>query len=199
MKILRESLGKNWVSNSTFGTKLHKIVHDLILQRFSGIPGITVIAEEKIASFRHVPLYIQNMTVEEYVSRTSGLEKYIDELRPLFEMKNDAGKSVPRLIKDLKPDLVIRTPGELVVWDLTTFSKTQHLAKTILYTNILGEGGQMCRIGETYWKHFPSLKRPFVPENLYPATFEAASVQKQKARALQADMSQSELAPEVTE
>jgi hypothetical protein len=38
-----------------------------------------------------------------------------------------------------------------LVWDLTSSSKAEHVAKTTLYAEILAKDGVWTRVMETYW------------------------------------------------
>jgi hypothetical protein len=55
-------------------------------------------------------------------------------------------------IGDLKPDLVIATPDQrMIIWDLTSREREEHLAKTLLYTLLLTPDNHLAHVGETYW------------------------------------------------
>ncbi|MFF0750512.1 hypothetical protein [Streptomyces sp. NPDC004267] len=146
---LGELPGSADMSNSVRGTRLHAIFSRLVQEQFPH-SGLTLVSETSLRAFAKLPAEILDMPIEEYVARTPGLMAYERELRPLF-MNTETGET--RLIGNLKPDLVVRAPGELVVFDLTSVEVGKHLAKDLLYTYLLGESGDIARVGETYWRH----------------------------------------------
>ncbi|WP_189447564.1 hypothetical protein [Streptomyces abikoensis] len=90
------------------------------------------------------------MTVEAFVEGNSTLKPYANDLRPLFT----TGQGRTALAGDLRPDLVVRGPGQLVVWDLTRYcTDSKHLAKTMLYEAVLNTDGKNAAIAETYYGH----------------------------------------------
>ncbi len=61
-------------------------------------------------------------------------------------------KLLDTAVRDLKPDLVMwEGKSRTLVWDLTSSSKAEHVAKTTLYAEILAKDGVWTRVMETYW------------------------------------------------
>jgi hypothetical protein len=141
---LRLELGKTWLPYRLFGTRLHAIVRRNIAA-ITSPTGWTIAAEQPLRTFAHLPANVINMTLEQYLAgpatHLAWLEK---DLRRVMHMKMSVG--------DLRPDLVIQGPDRVTtIWDLTSRERTEHVAKTILYANLLARSNQLTRIGETYW------------------------------------------------
>ncbi|GEB61290.1 hypothetical protein [Streptomyces gardneri] len=173
---LAEVPGSATLNNSARGTKLHQIFSRLVQEQFPH-SGLHLVSETSLRAFARLPAEVLDLPIEEYVRRTPGLMAYERELRPLF--KNPETGEV-RLIGGLKPDLVVRAPGQLVVFDLTSVGVGKHLAKDILYTHLLHESGEIARVGETYWRHFGKTTAEI--ETLYPRAMRAA---RKRARLVQ--------------
>ncbi|MFJ2172233.1 hypothetical protein ACIOHE_04865 [Streptomyces sp. NPDC087851] len=176
---LGEAPGSATLPNSVKGTKLHTIFSRLVKERFA-VSGLELVSETSLRSFAKLPAELLDLPIETYVKRTPGLMPYERELTPLF--RGEGGKL--RLIGDLTPDLVVRAPGELVVFDLTSVERARHLAKDILYTHLLSASGEIARVGETYWRHFGRTTAEI--ESLYPKEVRAARKQAELARRLKA-------------
>ncbi|MFJ2211589.1 hypothetical protein ACIQVO_03965 [Streptomyces sp. NPDC101062] len=176
---LGEAPGSATLPNSVKGTKLHTIFSRLVKERFA-FSGLELVSETSLRSFAKLPAELLDLPIETYVKRTPGLMPYERELTPLF--RGEGGKL--RLIGDLTPDLVVRAPGELVVFDLTSVERARHLAKDILYTHLLSASGEIARVGETYWRHFGRTTAEI--ESLYPKEVGAARKQAELARRLKA-------------
>ncbi|MFE7546758.1 hypothetical protein [Streptomyces gardneri] len=168
--------GSAELSNAVRGTKLHSAFARLVRVRFPG-SGLTVVSETSLRAFARLPAEILDMQIETYVTRTPGVAELERQLKPLFT--NDG---VPRLIGDLKPDLVVRAPGRLVVFDLASVERVHHMAKNMLYMILLREAGEVVFVGETYWRHFGKTAAEI--EALYPREFRAARIQREAARAI---------------
>ena len=140
---LRGELGRNWLSASAFGTRLHaKVAKEM---RGSVLAGWKFIAERPLRGFANISSREANMTVRDYLAERpdlSGLTEYLPS------------KILSSKVGDIRPDLVIKGPHEIIIWDLTSQSNAKHLAKTMLYAHILSEENTLIRIGETYWKKF---------------------------------------------
>ncbi|MFE7580865.1 hypothetical protein ACFU5Y_04770 [Streptomyces gardneri] len=154
--------GSATLDNSRRGTELHRIFSRLVQEQLPH-SGLHLVSETSLRAFARLPAEILDLPIEEYVRRTPALMVYERELRPLF--KNPKTGEV-RLIGGLKPDLVVRAPGQLVVFDLTSIGVGKHLAKDILYTHLLHESGEIARVGETYWRHIGKTTAEI--EALYP-------------------------------
>lgn len=162
MTEVRAALGKKWATDSEFGTRLHTVLARLVRERVPPQAGVTIAVEQRMSAFGHVPPEVQRMTVKKFVMQNPEVRPYLNQLKPLFTTAD--GK--PALIRHLKPDLVIRTPEELVVWDLTSMARPEHVTKTMLYAAVLREGNQAVRIGEPYWKHIGKRRKQI--KKLYP-------------------------------
>lgn len=138
LRELRQELGKTWLPNSIFGTRLHTKVADLVRGK-----NYSVFVEKPLKKFPHLSITIINMKVKDYLANNN-----------LAWLENNLKRD--QLIKsvgDLKPDLVIRGPAT-TIWDLTSRERTEHVAKTMLYAHILSSNNQLTRIAETYWSKF---------------------------------------------
>ncbi|MFD5887268.1 hypothetical protein ACFWHQ_15020 [Streptomyces sp. NPDC060334] len=156
------------LNNSARGSKLHSIFSRLVQEQFPH-SGLQLVSETKLRAFARLSAEVLDLPIEEYVRRTPGLMAYERDLRPLF-VNPKSGEI--RLIGDLKPDLVVRAPGQLVVFDLTSIEVGRHMAKDILYTHLLRESGEIARVGETYWRHMGKTSAEI--EQLYPKEMRAA-------------------------
>lgn len=57
-------------------------------------------------------------------------------------------------------DVALRAPnGSILIWDLTSSSRAEHLAKTMLYAQVLAEDNVAVRIMKTYWQSFRATRR----------------------------------------
>ncbi|UNZ21175.1 PD-(D/E)XK nuclease family protein [Streptomyces sp. 891-h] len=173
---LDASAGGTGLTAPVRGTRLHSIVARLVRERHPAWPALEIVPERSLRTFTHVLPEVLDMPVETYVSRTAGVRELARELKPLFR----TGEDKVRLIGDLKPDLVIRAPGLLVVWDLTGVQRAAHMAKNMLYQSVLRTGGEAAAIGETYWRHFG--RTPAEVGALYPKELLAAQIQRAAAR-----------------
>lgn len=165
---LGEAPGSPTLTNSVRGTKLHHIFSRLVQEQFPH-SGLHLVSETSLRAFARLPAEVLDLPIEAYVQRTPGLMVYERELRPLFKSPK-TGET--RLIGDLRPDLVVRAPGQLVVFDLTSIEVGKHMAKDILYTYLLRESGEIARVGETYWRHMGKTTAEI--EQLYPKEVRAA-------------------------
>ncbi|MEW2359769.1 hypothetical protein, partial [Spirillospora sp. NPDC029432] len=174
---LRARLGSRWLPNTEFGNALHSEVSALVKERFPAAPpGLTIVTEKAVSAFGHVPARVLEMTIEEFVMQSPTLRMYRSELSSLFQ-----GKEGARLIKNLRVDLAIVAEGETVVWDLGSVSGPDHLAKTLLYAEILRQEGHIVRVGETYWSHFAKAPGTGL-RDLSPAALEAARQAREAGR-----------------
>lgn len=129
------------------GAKLDSVVTAALRQLSPG-NGWIVFANRQVRSFPGMDAATSAKTIEEFV-RNDGLWWCEDELRHLF-VNPRSGRT--RLIGNMRPDLVIQDPTELLtIWDLTSTERTRHLAKTLLYAHIFARGRHLCQIGETHW------------------------------------------------
>ncbi|MFF3650951.1 hypothetical protein ACFYXV_20220 [Streptomyces sp. NPDC002181] len=167
-------VGADIPSLAVRGTNLHSAFSRLVRRRFPG-SGLTVISETNLRNFARLPASVLDMPIETYVKSTPGLAELEQQLSPLF-----TGKLGVRLIGDLRPDLVVRAPGRMVVFDLTGTQKIEHMAKNLLYTHVLREAGEAAFVGETYWRHFSMPPAEFA--RVYRKQIKAHELQLERAR-----------------
>lgn len=141
---LRQELGKTWLANRLFGTRLHSVVRRK-LETITSPAGWAIAAEQPLRAFIHLPADVVNASLEQYLAGPAAHLSWLEnDLKRIMNMKICVG--------DLRPDLVIQGPDRVTtIWDLTSRERTEHVAKTILYANILARPNQLIRIGETYW------------------------------------------------
>ncbi|MEU8761566.1 hypothetical protein [Streptomyces sp. NPDC048659] len=156
------------------GSRLHSAFSRLVTARFPG-SGLTLVSETAIRGFAKLPAALLDTPIEEFVKATPGVAELEQRLKPLF-LKD--GK--PRLIGDLTPDLIVRAPGRLVVFDLTSVEREAHMAKNLLYAAVLRDGGEAVTVGETYWRHFGETAAE-IGEH-YRKELRAARIQQEAAR-----------------
>jgi hypothetical protein len=109
--------------------------------------GWIVHANRQVKTFPGMDAATCSRTIAEFVHNE--LRWYEDDLKPMFTSPRTGQ---PRIIGNLRPDLVIQDPTMiLTIWDLTSIEATKHLTKTILYAYVFSKGKYMCRIGETFW------------------------------------------------
>ncbi len=144
IKELRAELGKSWVPNRIFGTRLHAIVARNI-EAVASPKGWVIHAEQPLRTFAHLPRSVVDISLADYLAGPGGHLAWLqDELTRVMQMGAPVG--------NLQPDLVIQTPDRVAtIWDLTSRQRAEHLAKTVLYANVLALPNQLVRIGETYW------------------------------------------------
>jgi len=146
VKDVKAEVGKQWLPPWLYGTKLHKKVADII--RKMKLPkGWNAVVEKPLREWvksGKLDPSIANMKVNKYL-KNSLLGSTLKDSLPENMMNKTIG--------DLIPDLILEAPdGKLVVWDLTSRSTEEHLAKTMFLMNVLrGEKG-MAIPGETNYK-----------------------------------------------
>ncbi|MGW9040750.1 hypothetical protein ACWGQ4_38045, partial [Streptomyces sp. NPDC055721] len=111
------------------GTHMHKVLSELVKKRFGPI-AFDVVTEKPIREFAKLPPALLDTPIETFVTGTPGVADYASDLKSLFRTR---GSEEIRLIGDLKPDLVTRSPRGLIVWDLVPVQRQGHVAKTVLY------------------------------------------------------------------
>lgn len=143
---LRKELGRAWLPNSNFGTRLHAKVAEHI-RSLSNPAGWWIAAEMPLRQYGTIPHALLAKSLDSFLS---GEGRHLDWIR------NDLpAKTLTEQIGNIKPDLVIRGPDQVTtVWDLTSRERQEHVAKTILYANLLAQDNHLTRIGETYWLKF---------------------------------------------
>lgn len=143
---LRTELGKKWLEPWLYGTRLHKKVADIF--RSMKMPkGWQAVIEKPLNEFVKMGALdakTARMKVKDFLKASPWGKTFGDALP-----ENLLNKTIGQL----EPDLVLITPdGNLIVWDLTPRSETEHLAKTMLYAHILGGNNRITQIGESYYK-----------------------------------------------
>ncbi len=130
--------------NRHFGTRLHASVRNNIAA-IASPAGWVIAAEQPLRTHAHLPHDVANLSLGQYLAGPAAHLYWLErDLKRVMDMKT--------LVGDLRPDLVIQGPDRVTtIWDLTSRERTEHVAKTILYANILVRSGQLMRIGETYW------------------------------------------------
>lgn len=145
MADLRKELGKAWLPNSQYGSRLHAVVHRR-LAMVTPTSGWEIHSEEPLQAVGGVAPRLLRLSVRAYLNADG---RHLDWLRPHVSGLLDS------TIGDIRPDLFIRAPdGSVTIWDLTSREQQEHLAKTILYANLLTSANQLAHIGETYWLKF---------------------------------------------
>jgi len=138
-----KELGKTWLLPHLYGTKLHKAAADLF-RRLKLPQGWRMVVDRALRFAGVLKPKTENLTVKAFFKAHPEHAWLRDQLpESLLEKR----------IGDIEPDLVLFAPdGTVIVWDLAPGLTPEHLAKTILYTHALGEGGKRFQIGETYYK-----------------------------------------------
>ncbi|MGH2997606.1 MAG: hypothetical protein ACRDM9_14915, partial [Gaiellaceae bacterium] len=136
-----KELGKRWLPPREFGTRLHARVAEAFGSE--KLPkGWRIAVEEPLGNVGGAG----RQTVRQWLRKRGDLNQLLDELPP---------KVLDQRISGLTPDVVLEAPnGSKLVWDLTSKSQSEHLAKTRLYTEALAEEGVAIRVAETYWGAF---------------------------------------------
>ena len=145
MADLRKELGKVWLPNRIYGTRLHAALRRR-LEKVTSPGGWWIAVEQPFRATRLLSPAILNLTVKQYLEGPGG---HLQWLRPQLSGR------LHSLIGDIKPDLMMRGPdGVTTLWDLTSRENEEHLGKTILYANLISQENRLSRIGETYWLRF---------------------------------------------
>jgi hypothetical protein len=145
MADLRKELGKGWLPNSIFGTRLHAALRHR-LEKVTSPGGWWIAVEQPFGATGMLPPELLSLTVRQYLDGAGG---HLEWLRPQLS------RQLNSKIGDIKPDLMMRGPdGVTTLWDLTSREHREHVAKTILYANLISRDNHLTRIGETYWLKF---------------------------------------------
>lgn len=151
-----KKLGPPTGSSAEYGTRLGALVTERLRAEGIAIPGRRrVHVNRTLRKFPGFPSGLASETIESFVERH--LRYNLDELKPLFEGTRRNRTTYKRRIGNMIPDLIVELPdGSIIVWDLTSKTVEEHLAKTLLYAHLasVAVGGSLIRIGENYWKQF---------------------------------------------
>ena len=140
---LRKQLGKQWLSPRIFGTRLHAEVARVLGSKTLP-PGWVIRVEQPFGA----AVKDGSMTVRRWLSARGNPHGLLQELPK---------KVLRQKVRNLTPDVVLeRAGGSKLVWDLTSKNRIEHLAKTLLYAEVMRDAGTFIRIAETYWRRFPS-------------------------------------------
>jgi hypothetical protein len=142
MRAVRQQLGRRWASNPEFGTRLHaEVTRQLNAQ--GGARGWNITTNQALRTFGNLPAGTADMTVAAYLQANPHLSWLRGSL---------SDRVLNSTVGDLRPDLAAQGPGgRRLLWDLTSRSSEEHLAKSTLYSHILSQDNTMTRTAETYW------------------------------------------------
>lgn len=87
-------------------------------------------------------------------------------MKPLFKGVRRNKTEYKRRVGNMLPDLIVELPdGSIIIWDLTSKTAEEHLAKTMLYAHLasVAAGGRLIRIGERYWKQYKGVEGFVMP------------------------------------
>jgi len=139
---VRSILGKRWARRPEFGTRLHAALKAR-LQAMKLPRGWRSQADQPLRNFPGADQRVMRLTVRQWFAENPHLQGLRDSLPP---------KVLEQTIGDMKADLLLRGPqGQTTVWDLTSVSRQEHLAKTMLYGHLMAAEGSMIRFAEMYW------------------------------------------------
>ncbi|MFB7586848.1 hypothetical protein [Streptomyces sp. NPDC056169] len=162
------------------GIRMHQALSDLVKKRF-GAMAFRAVTEEPIRDFANLPPSLLDMPIEEFVAGTPEVADYASTLKSLFRSR---GSGDIRVIGDLKPDLVTRSPRGLIVWDLVPVQRQGHVAKTMLYRAVLSQGGEFVEAAEIYYGHVGKTTEEIQQLRAYQAAARNAAAQKALAKAI---------------
>lgn len=139
---VRSILGKRWARRPEFGTRLHAALKAR-LQAMKLPRGWHSQADQPLRNFPGADQRVMRLTVRQWLAENPHLQGLRDSL---------PSKVLEQTVGDMKADLLLRGPqGQMTVWDLTSVSQQEHLAKTMLYGHLMTAEGSMIRFAEMYW------------------------------------------------
>ncbi|MFE4619339.1 hypothetical protein ACFRJ7_24890 [Streptomyces sp. NPDC056747] len=162
------------------GTHMHNVLSKLVEKRFGPI-AFRAVTERPIREFAKLPPALLDMPIETFVTSTAEVADYASDLKSLFRSR---GSGEIRLIGDLIPDLVTRSPRGLIVWDLVSVQRGSHVAKTMLYRTVLSRGGEFVEAAEIYYNHVGKTAEEIQQLRAYEAAARRAAKQKALAKAI---------------
>jgi len=126
------------------GGDLHERV-DKLWSSQPELAGVEHYSETQIGRLLRPDSPLRNMTVRQFLE-SRGERELIRRL---------SGRNLASKIVDLEVDLFAKLPdGSAMIWDLEARDRPVHLAKTLLYAQILSQEGVLMHVGETYWRTF---------------------------------------------
>jgi hypothetical protein len=126
------------------GDDLHTRV-DKLWRSQPELAGVEHYSETQIGGLLRPDSPLREMTVRQFLESRG--EKELIRRLPATTLKSP--------IPNLEVDLFAKFPdGSTMIWDLNGREKPVHLAKTLLYGQILSQDGVLMRVGETYWRSF---------------------------------------------
>lgn len=135
---LRSQISTKGMGASQIGTRLHAAVAK-VLKSETLPPGWRMVVEQPIGDVAGAG----TRTVGEWLRGRGNPHGLLDEL---------PSKVLGQEVRNLKPDLVMwEGRSHMFLWDLTSSSKAEHVAKTLLYGEVLGKDNVFVQIMETYW------------------------------------------------
>ncbi|MFI9213644.1 hypothetical protein ACIGW7_36590 [Streptomyces sp. NPDC053253] len=172
--------GSAGFSSRLRGTYLHKALSELVKKRFGAI-AFEAVTEKPIREFAKLPPSLLDMPIETFVAGTPEVADHASTLKSLFQSRSSGDV---RVIGDLKPDLVTRSPRGLIVWDLVSVQRQGHVAKTMLYRAVLSQGGEFVEAAELYYNHVGKTAEEIQRLRAYESAARRAAQQKALAKAI---------------
>jgi hypothetical protein len=137
-KELRSEVSTKGMGPSQLGTRLHAAMARVL--KSEKLPtGWRMAVEEPIGNAGGAGA----QTVRQWLRGRGNPHGLLDELPK---------KVLEQEVRNLKPDLVMwEGRSHMFLWDLTSSSKAEHVAKTLLYGEILAKDNVLVQVMETYW------------------------------------------------
>ena len=136
-KSMRAEVGSKKMFAPELGTRLHAHMAKILGQETLP-PGWRIAVEEPIGA----SVNVGKSTVREWLAGRGNPHGLLQQLPT---------KVLDQQVANLKPDLVMWEGTMAAVWDLTSVSKSEHLAKTLLYSEIVSKDNELMQIVEMYW------------------------------------------------
>ncbi|MFI8813336.1 hypothetical protein ACIGWV_17820 [Streptomyces sp. NPDC055082] len=162
------------------GSRMHKALSDLVKKHFPSAV-FEAFSEQPLREFAKLPPSLLDTPVEAFVANTPEVADYASNLKSLFRSEKSGAV---RLLGDLRPDLVTRSPSGLVIWDLVPVQRQAHVAKTFLYRAVLRQGGESVQAAEIYYSHFGRTAEEISKLRAYESAVRNAAKQRAIAKAI---------------
>jgi hypothetical protein len=146
---LLKKRGVKGLGPTDYGRELHIALEEVVRTNRAAPPGGWVVASEKrLGELVQLQPRNANMRVYDYLRENGLLERYPNLPRDYLHPTKSP------VLSRIQPDLYVRAPsGEKMIWDLGSEFSEEHLAKTMLYAEIVArEEGGFIRIAESYWQ-----------------------------------------------